>query len=48
MKPIVWLCAALLELPGSLALGALRPEYGGILRVYLGARVTDADPARWP
>jgi peptide/nickel transport system substrate-binding protein len=50
MKPIVWLCAALLEFPfsGGLATAALRPEYGGSLRVYLRARVADADPARWP
>ena len=48
MKPIVWLCAALLELPGCLAPAALRPEYGGALRVYLRARIADADPANWP
>jgi peptide/nickel transport system substrate-binding protein len=50
MKPIVWLCAALLEFPlsGGVAAAALRPQYGGALRVYLRARVADADPARWP
>jgi ABC-type transport system substrate-binding protein len=50
MKLIVWLCAALLELAPlcGVAAAALRPHYGGELRVQLRARVADADPAQWP
>jgi peptide/nickel transport system substrate-binding protein len=50
MKPIVWLCAALLELAVQCGVtaAALRPQYGGELRVYLRARAADADPATWP
>jgi ABC-type transport system substrate-binding protein len=50
MKLTAWLFAVLIELTAACgyASAALRPLYGGTLRVHLRARVVDADPSSWP